>query len=788
MLRTATQLTFLVHTLASLLLIEAHTLRNWRSVNNQPTQQIVEPTNDNNESASLVLEGHRRVQLDDEDLFSTPNCNMKNGAETYEQCRRFEHEFGFDPTGEVVIPCGQCFTMMAFTDSKEISIDGLHIKGKLVIPEGVKLTIKTPYVIVEGALEMKSTGMIKGEEKVKIILTGNDDVYFTPEAPNTAFCPSGGCNVGSRPIVVAGGRLDIIGMPRTCPSWAYSEHVSTVVEYIDVSEEFIDYEKTPFAFDFNDGISTWNGNIGAQAMHVNEIDINGNFNGNSFLKVYHRKANWQGPFFDIPLSSRESMHHDHSYIWSARVKLSRDDGRDINCVTSKTNCLSLQINRMTSDDKIAWFEKESDIGVTAADEWTTVGGILTYTENEISPDHIFSALTFRGPEAGVDISVDDFIFTNNDVVEAEKKSNSGISICDNLVLNGDGEEYKDRKMVLPYVSWFRSEPLTLEEEADGNVYFYLKDRHVPYSSLKFDIPTACTVSGAKYHFSMKIGVESQELVNPRVMMKIINPEGSDRVHSFDLLARCDPVNNDVGWVTCERKYVFDERHENAKAIEILVVIPDDSTSSVKYDDISFKPYSGLTLPKSTHQCWGPDTGVLIAPMGDYDSEQLTTVDTSFKGYLTLKSSIDMPAPKSDKYPTEIALMSRNIAFESDSSTSGGHLMIMKTSKPQKIEGIAFKGFGQEGVRDRYVSKFVSVSLLIQSESFTLLMIVFYFPLHSQLISTWQVIHPIAEFLRMQSLIHINVVLFYRALVEFKSRRMLLTTTKVIVTFYKMEVK
>jgi parallel beta-helix repeat protein len=399
------------------------------------------------------------------------------------------------------------------------------------------------------------------------------------------------------------------------------------------------------------------------------------------------------------------MSHGHSYIWSAKIKLSRDDGADIHCVVNATKCPSLQINRMDSEDRIAWYEKEASITIDAADTWQQVGGVLIYTQDEINPDHIFSAFTFRGPEPGVDISLDDFALLNRDMQIAVQNSQSGISVCENLVQNGNADEYADQNLVMPFTSWFLAEPLTLGTEDNGNNYFFLEDRHVPYSTIKFGLEPSCTTEGAKYSFSMKIQVLSDEVVTPRVMMKIIHPDGYDRRHSFDLIARCEPASSSLGWVNCIRpEYEFNEIHATATAIEVLVVIPEDSTSSVMYDDISFTPYTGIKLPRSTNNCWGPGAEVLLASQSnDYTQQETAIIAQSNDGSIDFTSAFTLPVPASDdsNFATEIALLSRNIAFTSDSQDKGGHLMVLRTNLAQKIQGVAFKGFGQEGVADRF---------------------------------------------------------------------------------------
>ena len=693
----------LITSVLSLLTLEAAQSRLWKSSYEEP-QHVAAPTHniiheEGIHDASYVLQESRRV-LNDADEFQKQDCNLgDNDWYEFTPCVHWDSLFPQDSTEEIAIPCGACVTMKKYKNGELFNLGGLNILGKLEIPDSSKLTITTPYVFVQGILKMTSTAQVQENPYINIVLTNDTDVSFVPNGVNADLCPSGGCNVGSRPVVVAGGRLELKGLNYKCPTWSYSRHITTVAEFVDSTDKYIEYEETPIEFNFTDGIGSWFGNLGAKATHVTG-------GPSPHLKVYDRIADWQGPFFDIPVETRRVMGEGHNYVWSAKVKLSRADGGSINCVTNSTHCLSLMINRMDSQDRIAWYTKVENIPVIAANTWQEIGGTFQYQADEINVEHVFSALTFRGPEAGVDISLDNFKVSNRDKQMAFENAAQGISICEDLIENGDGDEYADKGLVYPFTSWFKAEELTLETEEDGNNYFYLKDRHVPYSTIKMTLEPKCTIAGAKYQFYMRIQVESTATVRPRVMLKITHPDGYERKHSFDLIALCDPVNKDKGWVDCYRsEYTFTELHEEAAILEVLVVIPDDTSSSVKYDDISFVPFSGIKMPRSTDKCWGPDTKVLLASKGAYNQEQTALIASSDDGSITFKSPITLPAPDSggEQFPNEIALLSRNIMFTSDSDTNGGHLTVLRTSDKQIIDGVAFKGFGQEGVAGRFVS-------------------------------------------------------------------------------------
>lgn len=145
----------------------------------------------------------------------------------------FWSEEAYDPAaGPVVIPCGHCITMdFEPTSSNNHTLVlpfGLDIQGRLFFRwhqyDEDKLTIVTPFILVQGELKMRAHKNAVGSvPNVKILLTDGDS--GGPGAP-TSFIPAGSnkfacsvdessgspdpCIVGSKPIVAAGGKLNIM--------------------------------------------------------------------------------------------------------------------------------------------------------------------------------------------------------------------------------------------------------------------------------------------------------------------------------------------------------------------------------------------------------------------------------------------------------------------------------------------------------------------------------------------------------------------------------------------------
>lgn len=94
------------------------------------------------------------------------------------------------------------------------------------------MTITTPYIFVQGELVARDDQVVAGDNtSLQIVLTGQQEVTLQPHPQNEAKCPAGGCPVGNKAIVVAGGRLDIDGYAvkstngGDCPTWLHLKDI-----------------------------------------------------------------------------------------------------------------------------------------------------------------------------------------------------------------------------------------------------------------------------------------------------------------------------------------------------------------------------------------------------------------------------------------------------------------------------------------------------------------------------------------------------------------------------------
>lgn len=156
--------------------------------------------------------------LEAEDDFRPLACN--DGI-SLAQCSTWSSMFTNSPShmNETVIPCGQCVTMDI---AGQLSLaGGLDIQGKLVFPNGAKVTLRAPYVRVQGELHMFSNKIPNGKEDVKFIIYGVDETVtsFVPADSNRGACGGFACSAGKKPVVVAGGKLVIEALPPDFPTW-----------------------------------------------------------------------------------------------------------------------------------------------------------------------------------------------------------------------------------------------------------------------------------------------------------------------------------------------------------------------------------------------------------------------------------------------------------------------------------------------------------------------------------------------------------------------------------------
>lgn len=156
-------------------------------------------------------------------LYAPSSCN--DGVET-EPCLDFSSlvEAALSADSAAVVPCGECYAV-DYDDSSTVTLpNGLDVLGRLRFPETASVTINTTSVVVQGLWDMEKPA---AGNKVKITLYGTEEKTLY----HMSKCGGEGhenaldleCtdveNVGKKPFIVAGGKVNINAIDSTCPSW-----------------------------------------------------------------------------------------------------------------------------------------------------------------------------------------------------------------------------------------------------------------------------------------------------------------------------------------------------------------------------------------------------------------------------------------------------------------------------------------------------------------------------------------------------------------------------------------
>jgi hypothetical protein len=203
---------------------------------------------------------------------------------------------------------------------------GLDIQGKLVFPDGYKLTVNAPFVRVQGELHMTSTKIPNGQEDVKFVLTGtNEDLTkFTPTDNNAEAC-DGECSVGKKPIVVAGGKLVINGLPGDFPSWVPLYDIATASTAQSLPPDEYDSYQAPPTIDGCDSEGKYifqDFSTPPASNFIPTLGSNVTYTDDSCLLMDNRKSSRHILYVDLK-DVRHCLQESRTYLLTARVKLTR---------------------------------------------------------------------------------------------------------------------------------------------------------------------------------------------------------------------------------------------------------------------------------------------------------------------------------------------------------------------------------------------------------------------------------------------------------------------------------
>jgi hypothetical protein len=189
---------------------------------------------------------------------------------------------------------------------------------------------------------------------------------------------------------------------------------------------------------------------------------------------------------------------------------------------------------------------------------------------------------------------------------------------------------------------------------------------------------------------------------------------------FDNVQNCPQISSDTGWTTCTADFTATAHLTSASWVQLLILFPLNAKNDADFDNISvtFKAASqeGIDLldADNLNQCYTAGTEFMI-PSDDlaFDSAQVSTLSAvqplgkvQIHGDLTrVSTSIEDP-----DFSSEFAMLSRNIKLKGDENNDIGPTFIILSTPlvAQKVKGVEFIGFGQEGILGRNVSVFIVV--------------------------------------------------------------------------------
>jgi G8 domain len=629
----------------------------------------------------------------------------------------------FNLNEKVTIPCGMC-VVMDYTASSVLELPhGLNIEGSLRFPNGYSITIKTPFVHVQGVLEMSALRKVTDKPDIKILLTGTNELVtsFIPADNNKFKCSADGasipspCFVGRKAFVIAGGMVTIRGVPTGCATWTNLQDIASAG--LPSPTEFTKLPTPnpacrsvgPYVQDdFETSLNPygWTGGYGALF----------NISGGSF-RVWDRKdANEHAPTLDMR-KIRDCLVPDQDYLFRARIKMTKPGiatGTLTTCANLNINCLSLQSTVRTRTGVIGR-RKGAELPSNAFryGVWQDFYATVTYAQDELNWNNTFQILQLRGPEPQVEIEMDDVLFSLPPPAAVPNPTN----VCGgNIVLNGNAE----LDSIHPYPINNNGGALTVEESG-GNKYFHHYARTSDNDSIYYTMDAiGCLVAGGKYTVSARIRINSSSPVPTRINLRSTFANGTVVQRA---IADC---STNSSWSVCETTFTLlpELTGVGVREMRLLFSTVAAPNRDMDIDDMELILMDGfirtIIVPDNgISSCWNTGAEILITSHTlNYDDGQVRRIVSSptqhGNGFvkLELDSAIVPPTTlnQSKDFAVEVALLSRNILFEGDTDEAdsflGAHFIVLHTpasTASQYIEGIEFRNFGQQGVLGKYVS-------------------------------------------------------------------------------------
>lgn len=665
-----------------------------------------------------------RSAMESVDDFSSLNCN--NELDTA-KCDPWTELYGAEQlvSDKVIIECGKCVEM-DLPEPQLTLLEGIDIHGKLIFPDGYDLILRTPVLVIQGELEMYSTKAVDGTPSVRIILIAGGEDTFVPIDNNEGKCGGESCFIGKKAVVVAGGKVNVKGLPDQTPTWVKLHDVELDLDSdIPKESEINPWVPPPSNGNCNpDGIyfrMNFNEGCGDRESFAASPGSKSTCTSNSF-KVFDRSSSLHGSQLDMKYF-RACLEANRKYLLTVQVRLSKAGtaaGTSNACNDNGLDCMELYQEVMSSSftrrKSIIWQERPS-LGAKFG-ELVTIAVEIVFDADDLDAGNIYQLIKLDGLASDVDVEIESLSFFLPPAMLFPLPG----KLCEGLAPpTGDAEHggYGSPYPFYPTHPWILAsiEPDTI---VPGNSFFRVRgrsDRVNADAGLAWDIEKACLHEGAYLRFSADIRLPVGSSQDPFEFKPVLRVEHESGDKSTYALADCAPAE-DSSWQTCEGFFIVPEElvSNTAKLLQVRLV----GSSQIDYDidnismDIHGSDPNVLVVESSVAGKWALGAEILITShttnFDDHQVREITEINLLQDGdFARVLLNAPLPRPTtvrdSADFAVEVALLSRNIVLEGGADVNplhGGHFWVFHTPIiSQHIEGLEIKNFGQQGILGRY---------------------------------------------------------------------------------------
>ena len=346
--------------------------------------------------------------------------------------------------------------------------------------------------------------------------------------------------------------------------------------------------------------------------------------------------------------------------------------------------------------------------------------ILSVTKSNFFMQYI----SIEGAAPGESFAVDNFHIKRAD------SSYFRSDVCSELITNGNAE--LDQTSIHPYPvhaadRWHGS--LIVQKESN-NQFFHLSGRQYDWSTFRVDLSQDCMSPQQEYMFSLKARSSAAAIkYETRFVFYTKKDDGSNKDEWNSISINNDCIAGANQWAECTASVTLSDPkifEAHSIFVDIRTLDAADEKADMDFDDLSFKFATGpagsfVVEASGVNGCWTAGSKVLLtSDTIKFEDDTVATIESvQDRGdgtvALTFQEDLSPRSSAEDDFPIEIALLERNVKFESDNTEGhdqGGHLIVVHTKDvAQMIDGVELFKFGQRGNLGRYVSFLMVTNIL-----------------------------------------------------------------------------